>query len=97
MVINISIIFGKLVKEKRKRMGKWDVPFKKQSILYRYLPYWKELAIGHAIDPMHIAKSVFGSTINTLLDISGKTKDGLSARKDLQKLGIRPQLHPKND
>jgi hypothetical protein len=60
-------------------MGKWDVPFKKQSIFYRYLPYWKELEIGHAIDPMHIAKSVFRSTIDTSLGISGKTKDGLGA------------------
>jgi hypothetical protein len=33
--------------------------------------------IGHAIKTMHIAKGVFESTINTLLDILGKTKDGI--------------------
>jgi hypothetical protein len=43
---------------------------------------------------MHVAHSVFKNTIITLLDILGKTKDVLSARRDLQKLGIRPQLHP---
>jgi hypothetical protein len=30
-----------------------------------------------------------------LLDIIGETKDGLNARKDLQVLGIREELHPK--
>jgi hypothetical protein len=43
---------------------------------------------------MHVAKGVFKSTTDTLLDIPGKTKDRLSTCKDLQKLGIRPQLHP---
>jgi hypothetical protein len=43
---------------------------------------------------MHIEKGVFESTISLLLDIPGKTKDGLSARKDLQTLGIREELHP---
>jgi hypothetical protein len=60
----------------------------------RYLPYWKEFEIGHAIDTMHVKKSVFKSTIDLLLDIPGKTKDGLSARKDLQVLEIREELHP---
>jgi hypothetical protein len=53
------------------------------------------LEIGHAVDTMHVAKGVFESTIDTLLDIPGKPKDGLRALKDLQKLGMRPQLHPK--
>jgi hypothetical protein len=43
---------------------------------------------------MHVIKGVFESTISLLLDITGKTKDGLSARKDLQVLGIREELHP---
>jgi hypothetical protein len=41
---------------------------------------------------MHITKSVFESTIGLLLDITGKMKDGLNARKDLQVLGIREKL-----
>jgi hypothetical protein len=49
--------------------------------------------IGHAIDTMHVEKGVFESTIGLLLDIPGKTKDGLSAHKDLQALEIREELH----
>jgi len=36
-----------------------DVPFKKMSIFFKYLPYWKELAVCHAIDGMHLQKYVF--------------------------------------
>jgi hypothetical protein len=43
---------------------------------------------------MHLEKGVFESTIDLLLDIPGKTKDGLSIRKDLQTLKIREELHP---
>jgi hypothetical protein len=42
---------------------------------------------------MHVEKGVFKSTIRLLLDIPSKTKDGLSARKDLQALEIREELH----
>jgi hypothetical protein len=40
-----------------------DVLFKKQSIFYKYLPHWKELEIGHAIDTMHVAKGVIERTM----------------------------------
>jgi hypothetical protein len=53
----------------------------------------KEFEIGHAIDTMHIEEGVFESTIGLLLDIPSKTKDGLSAHKDLQALEIREELH----
>jgi hypothetical protein len=43
---------------------------------------------------MHIENGVFESTIGLLLDIPSKTKDGLRARKDLQTLEIREELHP---
>jgi hypothetical protein len=43
---------------------------------------------------MHITKGFFESNIGLLLDITGKTKDGLNAHKDLQALGIREELHP---
>jgi hypothetical protein len=42
----------------------------------------------------HSKKGVFKSTIGLLLDIPSKTKDGLSAHKDLQALEIRKELHP---
>ncbi|XP_031265479.1 uncharacterized protein LOC116123878 [Pistacia vera] len=34
------------------------------------------------------------SIIGTLLDIEGKTKDNLNARRDLKEMGIRKDLHP---
>jgi hypothetical protein len=43
---------------------------------------------------MHVTKRVFESTIGLLLDIVGKTKDGINAHKDLQVLEIREELHP---
>jgi hypothetical protein len=58
-----------------------------------YLTYWKEFEIGHVIDTMHVEKGVFKSTIGLLLDIPSKTNDELSARKDLQALKIREELH----
>jgi hypothetical protein len=96
IIKNINVIFRKPVKGiKRKKSEKpsKDSPFKKQSIFFRYLPYWKEFEIGHAINTMHVEKGVFESTINLLLDIPSKTKDGLSACKDLQALEIREELH----
>jgi hypothetical protein len=42
---------------------------------------------------MHVKKSVFESTIGLLLDITGKTKDGLNACVDLQAPEIREDLH----
>jgi hypothetical protein len=43
---------------------------------------------------MHVEMGVLKSTIGLLLDILSKTKDGLSACKDLQALEIREELHP---
>jgi hypothetical protein len=66
MIKNMNVIFGKPTKGiKRKKSEKPPnvSPFKKQPIFFRYLPYWKEFKIGHAIDTMHVEKGVFGSTI----------------------------------
>ncbi|XP_060966197.1 uncharacterized protein LOC133034808 [Cannabis sativa] len=43
---------------------------------------------------MHIEKNVCESIIGTLLDIPGKTKDGLNSRLDLVEMGIRQSLAP---
>jgi hypothetical protein len=43
---------------------------------------------------MHVEKGVFQSIIGLLLDIAGKTKNGLNTHKDLQALGIREELNP---
>jgi hypothetical protein len=96
IIKNINVVFKKPVKGKKRKKnekGSKDSLFKKQSIFLRYLPYWKEFEIGHAIDTMHVTKGVFESTIGLLLDILGKMKDGLNAHKDLQVLGIREELH----
>jgi hypothetical protein len=97
MIKNIDVIFGKPEKGIKRKKGEKppkDSPFKKQSIFFRYLPYWKEFEIGHAIDTMHVENGVFESTISLLLDIQSKTKDGLSAHKDLQALETREEQHP---
>ena len=52
------------------------------------------MEVPHAIDWMHVGKGVFDSTTHLVLDKHGKTMDGLSARRDLEHLNIRPQLHP---
>jgi len=46
---------------------------------------------------MHVEKNVCDSVIGTLLNIQGKTKDGLNTRQDLANMGIRSQLHPMSD
>jgi hypothetical protein len=96
MIKNINVVFGKLVNGKKRKKNEnapKDSSFKKQSIFFTYLPYWKEFEIGHAINTMHVINGVFESTIGLLLDIPGKMKDGLNARKDLQVLKIREELH----
>ncbi|XP_062100153.1 uncharacterized protein LOC133806034 [Humulus lupulus] len=53
-----------------------------------------ELYVHHNLDVMHIEKNVCESICNTLLDVAGKSKDGLKTRLDLQHMGIRSALHP---
>ena len=36
--------------------------FKKKSIFFKYLSYWKDLDVRHAIDGMHVQKNVFESS-----------------------------------
>jgi hypothetical protein len=71
------------------------MPFKKQSIFFKYLPYWKDLESCHSVDLMHVTKNVFNNIIGTLLDMPRKTKDRLKSCNDLVQFGLRPELHPK--
>ncbi|WVZ62744.1 hypothetical protein U9M48_012454 [Paspalum notatum var. saurae] len=57
-------------------------------------PIEGDLEVPHAIDCMHLKKNVFDSTICTLMDVKGKTKDGLKSRRDLVNMNIRSELHP---
>jgi len=43
---------------------------------------------------MHVEKNVCDSIIGTLLNIKGKTKDGINARKDLVEMSVRLELQP---
>jgi hypothetical protein len=43
---------------------------------------------------MHLEKNVFESTIEVLLDIKTKMKDGLKSRLDLVNQNIRTEIHP---
>ena len=72
---------------------KKDSPFKKKSIFFN-LPYWSHNLLRHNLDVMHIEKNICDNILGTLLNISGKSKDHLNARFDLQEMGIRKVLHP---
>ncbi|WVZ17517.1 hypothetical protein V8G54_010499 [Vigna mungo] len=87
-VKNINIVFGK----HRKSTYAKNV-WKKRSIFFN-LPYWSILDVRHCIDVMHVEKNVCDSVIETLLNVKGKTKDGIKARQDLADMGIRTKLHP---
>ncbi|KAL0437694.1 UNVERIFIED_CONTAM: hypothetical protein Sradi_0477300 [Sesamum radiatum] len=63
----------------------------KKSIFWD-LPYWNTHLIRHNLDVMHIEKNVFDNIFNTVMDIKGKTKDNLNARKDLKNICNRPEL-----
>jgi predicted amino acid-binding ACT domain protein len=40
--------------------------------------------VPHNIDIMHIDKNVFDNVFNTVMDVKGKTKDNIKARRDLE-------------
>ena len=42
---------------------------------------------------MYIGKNICDNIIGTVLNIPKKIKDSIKARLDLQKIGIRPELH----
>ncbi|KAM6596876.1 hypothetical protein CsatA_007400 [Cannabis sativa] len=84
----VDFKYGKTQKNK-----KTNGCFQRKSIFFR-LPYWKSLLVRHCLDVMHIEKNVCESIIGTLLDIPGKTKDGLNSRLDLVEMGIPQSLAP---
>ncbi|XP_070056200.1 uncharacterized protein [Nicotiana tomentosiformis] len=88
-----DIKFGKTQKRKRHEKSKGIHNWRKKSIFFK-LPYWKNNLIRHNLDVMHIEKNVCDNIIGTLLDMEGKTKDNLNARRDLKEMGIRKNLHP---
>jgi len=91
-VQHMNTIYEKIQKMDKSKACIW----KKRSILFD-LPYWADLDVRHCIDVMHVEKNVCDSVIGTLLNIQGKTKDGLNTRQDLVEMGILASLHPRSD
>ena len=84
-------------KKKVKRCGSFATHsscWKKRSIFFD-LEYWKFLYVRHNLDVMHIEKNVCESIIGTLLNVPGKTKDGVKSRLDLLEMGLRSELAPR--
>ena len=71
-----------------------QIVFFKKSIFFD-LEYWKHLHVHHNMNIMHIEKNVCENIIGTLLNISGKTKDGLNSCLYLINIGLSSQLAPK--
>ncbi|KAJ0463346.1 putative Transposase-associated domain-containing protein [Helianthus annuus] len=92
-VENLNTTLGKRTRvDKGARVDKGLI-WKKRSIFWD-LPYWRDLNVRHCLDVMHIEKNVCDSLIGLLLDIPGKTKDGINVRKDMVLMGIRKDLAP---
>ena len=69
--------------------------WKKYNVWYRRLRYWRYNLVQHWLDFMHIEKNVAESIVGTLLNVPGKTKDGLEARLDLAHFGLKLELQAK--
>jgi len=91
-VQHLNIVFGKTQKKEKSKTCIW-----KKRLIFFDLPYWSDLDIRHCIDVMHVEKNVCDILIGTLLNIQGKTKDGLNTHQDLAEMGIQLQLHPRSN
>ncbi|XP_073133711.1 uncharacterized protein [Henckelia pumila] len=85
-------MIGKLQRKELETKSCW----KRKSIFFE-LEYWKHLHVRHVLDVMHIEKNVCESLIGTLLNVPGKTKDGIAARLDLVEMNVRTDLAPKTE
>ncbi|XP_052724112.1 uncharacterized protein LOC128193952 [Vigna angularis] len=61
--------------------GEWHNWTKKN--IFWDLPYWKDNLLRHNLDFMHIEKNFFDNIFNTVMNVSGKSKDNEKARMDL--------------
>jgi len=89
-VENINSIFGNTQKKLTSKTYIW-----KKRLIFFDLAYWSDLDVRHCIDVMHVEKYMCDSSISTLLNILGKTKDGLNTHQDLAEMDIHDQLHPR--
>ncbi|XP_078149690.1 uncharacterized protein LOC144545009 [Carex rostrata] len=89
LVKNLKVVFRKCAKAPPKNI--W-----KKKFIFWELPYWEYLEVRHCLDVMYIEKNVCDSLIGTLLNIPGKTKDGINVRKDMVEMKIRSKLAPQD-
>ncbi|KAL0444229.1 UNVERIFIED_CONTAM: hypothetical protein Slati_2145600 [Sesamum latifolium] len=68
----------------------------KRSIFWD-LPYWTTNMIRHNLDVIHIEKNVFDNIFNTVMNIKGKIKDNLNARKDVEIICDRSEIAVSGD
>ena len=66
--------------------------FKKKSIFFMELPYWKDLTVRHNLDVMYIEKNVMDNILD-VLNLTDSPKDTVRIRNDMNILGIHPELH----
>ncbi|KAK9286236.1 hypothetical protein L1049_014622 [Liquidambar formosana] len=89
-----DVTFWKPPGKKKKKRTELELNWTKNSIFFE-LPYWRTLKLRHNLDVMHIEKNICDNVLGTLMNIDGKTKNTLKARIDLEKLGIKKELHLK--
>ncbi|XP_062085438.1 uncharacterized protein LOC133791534 [Humulus lupulus] len=78
--------------EQKRKRTKEQVGWRKKNIFFE-LPYWANMKLRHNLDVMHVEKNVCDSLVGTIVGLENKTKDTISARVDLEKMKIRPELH----
>ncbi|XP_073295278.1 uncharacterized protein [Primulina huaijiensis] len=66
--------------------------WRKKRIFWE-LPYWKDLLIRHNLDVMHVEKNFFDNIFNTVMNVSGRTKDTSKSREELKEWCCKPELH----
>jgi len=66
----------------------------KKKLIFLELPYWSKLDVRHCINVKHVKKKVFDNIIGMLLNIKGKKKDDINARKDLVEISVSLELRP---
>ncbi|XP_073102509.1 uncharacterized protein [Elaeis guineensis] len=88
-----DLIKRKIEENQKGTSGGKKSGWKKRSIFFD-LPYWEHNLIRHNLDVMHIEKNVCDNILWTILGVTGKSKDNLNSRYDMQEMGIRKALHP---
>lgn len=74
-----------------------DGPWKEISIYFKLLYRWQN-RLWHNLDLIQIAKNFCDSSLVTLLDIEGKSKDHVNSCYELHEMGIHKEVQlTKND